>query len=170
MIVAETMQRKLTIISILFFSLILSGCQTTTTTTYYLGAKADVKEAITLSAGQVQQQQWKDPYVAIDYSYTYQGNQLNIDGLFSFSDSAKINYQTVRRLKLRIFLLNKDLRVVDYREVLQVLGYSLEDQDKINAEFILNDDVVAFTFGYEGLLRDDEGLSTTIWKLPKRNP
>jgi hypothetical protein len=62
------------------------------------------------------------------------------------------------------------MRVVDYREILRVLGYSLEDQDKINAEFVLNDDVVAFTFGYEGLLRDDEGLSTTIWKLPKRNP
>jgi len=164
------MQRKLTIISILFFSSILSGCQTTTTTTYYLGAKADVKEAITLSAGQVQHQQWKDPYVAIDYSYTYQNNQLNIDGIFSFSDGAKINYQTVRQLKLKLFLLNKNMRVVDYPEILRVLGYSLEDQDKINAEFVLNDDVVAFTFGYEGLLRDDEGLSTTIWKLPKRNP
>ena len=163
------MQRKLTIISILFFGLILSGCQTTTTTTYYLGAKADVKEAITLSSGQVQHQQWKDPYVAIDYSYTYQKNQLNIDGLFSFSDGAKINYQTVRQLKLKLFLLNKNMRVVDYREILRVLGYSLEDQDKINAEFVLNDDVVAFTFGYEGLLRDDEGLSSTIWKLPKRN-
>jgi hypothetical protein len=62
------------------------------------------------------------------------------------------------------------MRVVDYREILRVLGYSLEDQDKINAEFILNDDIVAFTFGYEGLLRDDEGLSTTIWRLPKRTP
>ena len=62
------------------------------------------------------------------------------------------------------------MRVVEYREVLQVLGYSLEDQDKFNAEFVLAENVVAFTFGYEGVLRDDEGLRTTIWKLPKRNP
>lgn len=167
---AETMNKKLAVILSLFFGLTLSGCQTTTTTTHYLGAKADIKEAITLSTGQMQQQRWQDPYVTIDYSYTRQGNQFNIDGLFSFSESAKINYQTMRRFKVKLFLLNKHMRVVEYREILRVLGYSVEDQDKINAEFILPEDVVAFTFGYEGVLRDDEGFSNTIWKLPKRNP
>ena len=162
------MKMKLAIISSLFLGLILSGCQTTATTTYYLGAKADIKETITLSTGQVQQQ-WKDVYVNIDYSYTHQGNKFNIDGLFSFSESVKINYQTVGRLKLKLFLLNKNMRVVDYREILQVLGYSLEDQDKINAEFILDENIVAFTFGYQGVLRDDEGASSTIWKLPRTN-
>lgn len=163
------MKLKLVIILSLFFGLILSGCQTTTSTTLYQGGQADVKEAITLSSGQVQQQRWQDIYVAINYSYTHQGDQFNIDGIFSFSESTQINYQSVSRLKLKLFLLNKEMRVVDYREVLQVLGYSLEDQDKFTAKFTLPEDVVAFTFGYEGVLRGDEGRSNTIWKLPKRN-
>jgi hypothetical protein len=166
----KIMKMKLAVISSLFLGLMLSGCQTTATTTYYLGAKADSKEAIYLSSGQEQQQRWQDIYVAIDYSYTRQGNQFNITGIFSFSDSAKINYQSVRRLKVKLFLLDKNMRVVDYREILQVLGYSLEDQDKINAKFVLDKNIVAFTFGYDGVLRGDEGFSNTIWKFPKRNP
>ncbi len=163
------MKKKLTIISILFFSLVLSGCQTAVTTTYYLGAKVDQKEVVKLSAKKVEQQHWQDLYTSIDYSYTHQGDQFNINGLFSFSDSAKINYQTVKRLKLKLFLLDQNMRVVEYRDVLQVLGHSLEDKDKFNAHFVLTENVVAFTFGYDGVLRDDEGLSHPIWKLPKRD-
>ena len=163
------MKRKLVVILSLFFGLILSGCQTTTTTTHYLGAKAEIKEVITLSTGSVQQQQWQDTYVTVDYSYTRQGNQFNIDGLFSFSQSTKMNYQTIGRFKLYLYLLDKNMRVVEYREILRVLGYNVEGKDKINAEFILPEGVVAFTFGYEGVLRSDEGFSNTIWKLPKRN-
>jgi hypothetical protein len=162
------MKLKLAIILSLFFALSLSGCQTTTSTTLYRGAKADPKGAITLSAEQPLQH-WQDTYVTIDYSYTRQGNQFNIDGTFAFSDGAKINYQFIRRLKLKLFLLDKEMRVVEYREVLRVLGYSLEDQDEFSAEFTLPENVVAFTFGYEGVLRDDEGFSNTIWNLPKRN-
>ncbi len=161
------MKRRLTILSILFFSFALFGCQTTATTTYYLGAKADAKEVINLSAEQTQQR-WQDVYVAIDYSYTRQGNQFDLDGLFSFSESAKINYQAVNRFKLYLYLLDKNMRVVEYREILRVLGYNIEDQDKFNAHFTLDEKVVAFTFGYDGMLREDEGLSHPIWKLPKR--
>ncbi len=163
------MKRKLTIISILLLGLILSGCQTAVTTTYYLGAKADPKEVINLSAEQVEQQRWQDLFVTVDYSYTYQGNQFNIDGLFSFSDSAQINFTTVRRFKLHLFLLDQDMRVIDYREVVRALGYSVENQETFNDTFVLAENVVAFTFGYEGVL-SDEGLSQAIFKLPRRNP
>ncbi len=161
------MKRRLTILSIVFFSFTLFGCQAAVSTTYYQGAKVDAKEVINLSAEQTQQR-WQDIYVAIDYSYTHQGNQFNLDGLFSFSDSAKINYQTVSRFKLNLFLLDENMQVIDYREVFRFLGNSLEDQDKFNAHFVLDDKVVAFTFGYDGMLRDDEGLRHPIWKLPKR--
>ena len=166
---AETMKRKLIIISILLLGLILSGCQTAVTTTYYLGAKAEPKEVITLSAEEVEKQRWQDLYATVDYSYTHQGDQFDINGLFSFSNSAKINFTTVRRFKLHLFLLDQNMRVVDYREIVRALGYSVEDQETFNNKFELAENVVAFTFGYEGVL-SDEGLSQTIFKLPRRNP
>ena len=162
------MKNLLWILLLFFLVPAFSGCQAAVSTTFYQGAKVAAKDVISLSSPQAQQQRWQDLYVAVDYSFTHQNNQFKIDGVFSFSDSAKINYQTVSRLKLKLFLLNKDMQVVDYRDVLQVLGYSLESPDKFKGSFVLTDDVVAFTFGYDGVLRDDEGLRHPIWKLPKR--
>ena len=103
------MKRKLSIISIFLFVLLVSGCLSTATTTYYLGAKADETGVVYLYEERAEQQQWQDLYVTVNYSFTRQGDQFNIDGLFSFSDSPKITYDTVYDVKLKFFLLDKDM-------------------------------------------------------------
>ncbi|MDX2494357.1 MAG: hypothetical protein QNK27_05300 [Desulfuromusa sp.] len=160
------MKNKLWLVSVFLFGLTLLGCQTTTT--YYQGAKADEEGVVTLSMGEVEKQHWQDLYVTVDYSSKREGNRLGIKGIVSFSESPKINFEIVRDVKFKLFLLDKDLRVVDYLDIARTLGSSLEDQLHFNKTIKLTDNIVAFTFGYEGSFIDDEWNSFSVWKLPKR--
>ena len=162
------MKRKLSIISVFLFALLVSGCLSTTTT-YYLGAKADETGVVYLHEEQVEQQRWQDLYVTVDYSFTRQGDQFNIDGLFSFSDSPKITYDTVYDAKLKFFLLDKDMLVVDYLDISRTLGRDIEANVEFNQDLVLAQNVVAFTFGYEGLFGDEEGYGYVFMRLPKRD-
>ncbi len=163
------MEKRLWLLLVFLFSLMLVGCQTTTT--HYLGAKADEADVVSLAAGQVEQQRWQDLYITVDYSYDRQGNRLDIDGALSFSDSTKINFSRVRDLKLKLFLLDKDMRVVDYLNIARTLSVSLDDETIFAKKLELKETVVALTFGYEGSFRDDDPESPSseqVWKLPKR--
>jgi hypothetical protein len=155
---------------IIFVGLILFGCQTTTT--YYQGAKADEEGVISLVMGQAEQQQWQDLYVTVDYNLHRSDDTLDIDGVLSFSDSPKINYTAVRDLKLKLFLLDQDERVVEYFDIARTLGNSLDDETIFARTVKITEGIVAMTFGYEGSFidNDPEGLSgQTVWKLPKRD-
>lgn len=164
------MQSRLWFLLIFLFSLMLVGCQTTTT--YYLGAKADEADVIRLAAGRVDQQRWQDLYVVVDYSYHQQGNRLDIDGVLSFSVSSKINFTRVWDMKLKLFFLDQDLRVVNYLDIARTLSTNLDDETRFSRTLQLKEGVEFFTFGYEGSFRDDDPESPSseqVWKLPKRN-
>lgn len=164
------MQNRLWFLLVFLFSLMLVGCQTTTT--HYLGAKADEADVVSLIAGQVEQQRWEDLYVTVDYSYDRQGNRLDIDGALSFSDSPKINFTQVRDMKLKLFFLDQDMRVVNYLDIARTLSTNLDDETRFARTLQLKEGVKSFTFGYEGSFRDDDPESPSseqVWKLPKRN-
>lgn len=154
---------------LVFVGLLLFGCQTTTT--YYQGAKADEEGVISLVAAQEGPQQWQDLYVTVDYSFHHQGKRFSIDGALSFSDHPKGMYTRVPDLKLKLFFLNKDMRVVDYLDIARTLSISLDDKTTFSKTLNIKDDVVSFTFGYDGEFIDDDPempSRITVWKLPKR--
>lgn len=147
--------------------LLLSGCHQSTT--WYLGAQADKTESVTLIRGEKEGQQWHDLYVVIDYSYKRDGDHFGIKGTLTFSASSKINYQRVRDLKLKLFFLDKNLRVVEYYNIARTLSTDLEQQLGFLQTLMLPKKAVAFTFGYEGMLVDEDLFASQIWNLPKRN-
>jgi len=164
------MKNKLRVISFLLLLPVFLGCQATTT--YYLGAKADSKGVVRLAVNQVENQRWQDLYVTVDYSFDQQGNQLNIDGALSFSNSPKALFTRVWDLKLKLFLLDKDMRVVHYLDIARTLSNSLDDKTTFSRTLSLQEGVESFTFGYEGSFVDDDPESPStdqVWKLPKRS-
>ncbi|MCK5914093.1 MAG: hypothetical protein KAG12_09455 [Desulfuromusa sp.] len=146
---------------------VFSGCQTTTT--HYLGTQADREGVVSLSVNKAENQHWEDFYATVDYSFVQQGNQLDFEGIFSFSFSPQINYERVRDFKLKLFLLDENRIVVDYLEVVRTLSDNLENQVSFNYDFDLAENVTVLTFGYEGLFVDDVGMPFRVWELPKRN-
>jgi hypothetical protein len=120
---------------------------------------------------QAGQHQWQDLYVTVDFDLQQSGDNLDIDGVLSFSDSPKINYTRVRDLKLKLFFLDQDMRVVDYFDIARTLSQNLDDETTFSHTMKLEEAVVAMTFGYEGSFVDNDpkGFSgQTVWKLPKR--
>ena len=163
------MKNKLTLL-VFLFGLTLVGCQTTTT--YYQGAKADEEGVVSLTPRQVEQQHWQDLYVAVDYSFSRLENRFDLDGVLSFSNSPKGNYTRVWDLKLKLFFLDKDLRVVEYLDIARTLSNGLDDKTTFSKTLQLQESVESFTFGYEGSFIDDDPESPStdkVWKLPKRN-
>ncbi|MCW8858757.1 MAG: hypothetical protein OQK97_03510 [Deltaproteobacteria bacterium] len=163
------MRQKLWTGFILLFGLLLLGCQPATTT-YYKGAKAFGMESVSLVTP-IDQQRWQDLYVTVDYSLSRSGDSLDIEGALSFSNNPKVMFTQVRDLKLKLFLLDKEMLVVGYRDIARTLSTDLEDETKFKKTLKLTDDVVAFTFGYEGSFVDNDpenSSSDIVWKLPKR--
>ena len=146
---------------------LLTGCQQTTTR--YLGALADKDGAIALTQGETKNQQWDDLYISVDYSYKREGDHLGLKGLLSFTFSSQTNYRWVRDLKLKVFFLDKNLRVVEYFDIARTLSSDIEQQLEFQQTFQLPAGVSAFTFGYEGLLADGRRFTSSIWNLPKHN-
>ena len=110
--------------------------------------------------------------MTVDYSYDRQGNRFDIDGALSFSNSSKINFNQVLDLKLKLFLLDKDMRVVDYLDIARTLNSNLDDKTTFAKTLELKETVVALAFGYEGSFRGDGpdgGSSQSVWKLPRTN-
>lgn len=163
-------KNKLVFVSIIML-VALFGCQPATLT-YYKGANAEDMDVVSLTASQKEVQNWQDLYVTVDYNLEKNGDQVDIDGVLTFSQSPKVNYTHVRDLKLKLFFLNKDLRVVDYLDVARTLSTDLEDETRFSKSIRVSPDVIALTFGYEGSFFDSDPeypSSDMVWKLPKRN-
>ncbi|MEA3544390.1 MAG: hypothetical protein U9R69_04110 [Thermodesulfobacteriota bacterium] len=163
------MKNNLLILLIILLGVVVSGCQTTTT--YYQGAKADGEGVVNLSARGTEPRHWQDLYIMVDYTLNQNGEQLEIEGALSFSDNPKALYTRVWDLKLKLFLLDQNMRVVSYRDIARTLSNSLDDKTKFTRTLQLRKDVVSYTFGYEGSFVDDDPESPStdhVWKLPKR--
>ncbi|MCK4503763.1 MAG: hypothetical protein KAU22_12075 [Desulfuromonadales bacterium] len=163
------MRNNLSILLLFLISMVMYGCQTTTT--YYQGAKADADGVVSLLAGKIEQQQWQDLNVTIDYNLSNNGDNLEIEGTLSFSASPKGNYNRVDDLKLKLFLLDRDMRVVTYKDIARVLSYNLDDKTAFTKTLQLRKGIVSYTFGYEGRFVDDDPESSSsarVWMLPKR--
>ncbi len=163
------MKNKLLILLIVSFIFGLLGCQTTTT--YYLGAQAEPDEVVSLSPWNAGPQHWQDLYVEVDYYLTFDGEQLDIEGTLSFSDSPQVNYTRVMDLKLKVFLLDKDLTVVSYRDIARTLSGQLEDETDFRGVLPFPNSAQFLTFGYDGSFEDNDPESPStdsIWKLPAR--
>lgn len=149
----------------------LFGCQPLPTT-YYRGASAVDMDVVSLLTGQHEKQRWQDLYITVDYTLEQTGEVVDIEGVLTLSQHPRGMYTHVPDLKLKLFFLDKDLRVINYLDVARTLSASLEDETRFKKTLQVDSQAVAFTFGYEGRLYDSDPerpSSDIIWKLPKRN-
>jgi hypothetical protein len=157
--------RTLPLCLFLLFLLVLSGCQTTTG--YYLGALAQ-EDAVTQIAPVLDsQQQWEEFYVTVDSNLTRQAGNYQMSGWLSFSLHPRMMYVRVASVELTLFLLDAYSRVVDYRRATHFMGLSPEDRVPFSVTVPMVDNAVAYTFGYQIVLVDDEGTSSSNWYFPR---
>lgn len=149
----------------ILFSLLLSGCQATTG--YYLGALADDEAVTAITPVLDDQQRWEDLYVTVDSRLTRQAGSFQMSGRLSFSEHSRVMYVRVAHVELILFLLDADNRVVEYRRATHYSGLRPDDRIPFAVTLPAVDQAVAYAFGYEIRLIDDEGNPSTNWFYPR---
>ena len=160
------MMTTIKVLSVVFFWFLLAACQSTSS--YYLGALADGEgEPLAVAAAYQQAHQWEDLYLLIDSALSADGGQKRLSGTVEFSLHSQGMYGRVRSLDLRVFLVDEEKRVVDYRPVMRFLGRSTRDQVPFSVVLPDTPGAVAYTFGYEATFSAIDDAVTT-WNLPGR--
>lgn len=144
--------------------LFVSGCQTTTG--FYLGALADEEAVTAITPVLDAQQRWEEFYVTVDSQLSRQAGNYQMTGWLSFSLHSQMMYVWVADVELTLFLLDADNRVVGYRRATHFMGLRPEDRIPFTVTLPLVDQAVAYTFGYQIRLIDDEGFSSASWFYP----
>lgn len=145
--------------------LLVSGCQTTTG--HYLGALADEEAVTAITPVLDAQQRWEEFYVTVDSQLSRQSGNYQMTGWLSFSLHSRMMYVRVADVELTLFLLDADNRVVGYRRATHFMALRPEDRIPFTVTLPLVDQAVAYTFGYQIRLIDDEGASSTNWYFPR---
>lgn len=151
----------------LLLGILLVGCQATNG--YYQGARADGDTVVALPDGAQSGQHWEDLYLQVDYSLKRVADRLTIEGTFSYTQSTTTIFQRVHDLKLKLYLLDDRQRVLAYRQVARSLGSSLDNEISFREVLELPDGAVGMTFGYEGIMVDEDKRGEMIWKVPDRS-
>lgn len=149
----------------LLLVLLVSGCQATTG--HYLGALADEDAVTEILPALGVQQHWEELYLTVDSELTRQAGTYQMSGWLSFSLHSRMMYARVADVELTLFLLDADNRVIDYCRVTYFKGLSTEDRVPFMVTLPLADAAVAYTFGYQITLIDDERTSSTNWYFPR---
>jgi len=161
--------RRLITLVIGVMSLVLCACQPTTK--YFLGASAAEMEPIVITKDLEKEQVWQDLYLTVTYQLSQTEDRLNIKGKMGFSESSKTNYSRVSDMKLKLFLLDGNLTVVDSMDIARTLSYGLDDETGFDRTLPLDRNVVAFAFGYDGYLVDSDPEYPSVdpvWKIPQK--
>jgi len=151
--------------SSIFLLAAMTGCQGTSG--YYLGAQADAARVVSLPAETSHGLVWQDLNLTIPYDLKVDSGSVTVSGKIGFSGNPQVVYQRVYDMKVKFYLLDKDNRVISYREVARVLNYGLEELTDFKAEVKRPENAVAYTFGYEGIFIDEDQMSYQVWNLPK---
>lgn len=145
--------------------LFLNGCQATTG--HYLGALADEETVTAITPVLDAQQRWEEFYVTVDSQLTRQAANYQMAGWLSFSQHSRMMYVRVADVELTLFLLDAENRVVNYRRVTHFKGLRPDDRIPFTVTLPMVDQAVAYIFGYQITLIDDEGASSTNWYFPR---
>ncbi len=157
--------RTLPLCLFFLFALFLNGCQTTTG--HYLGAVAEDDGITEITPALDTQQHWEEVYVTVDSRLQRLEDQYQMTGELSFSQHSRMMYVRVADVELTLFLLDADNLVMDYRQATHFKGLSTDDRIPFTVTLPLVDQAVAYTFGYQITLIDDEGASSTNWYYPR---
>ncbi len=135
---------------------------------HYLNAVADKSTVIPLPAMGASQSTWQDMYLTLDHRVTVSDKALSIQGKTKFSSHPQIMYARFQNLKVSVFLLDNNNRVVAYQQILHSGAGSVQDEDSFNLRLERPAGVVAYTYGYEvGFIEGEPDTGgALIWSMP----
>jgi hypothetical protein len=117
---------------------------------------------------------WENFDIRIDYQYKQDGNVFEISGAAALTPRYEMLYSRLNDLKVYLFLLDKDSRVLQSEMLGRSLTGQLNERLQFTRFYKLPPGTASITFGYDGVARgESEGRSimmmdgsTSFYLLP----
>jgi hypothetical protein len=141
----KTVSLSLVCLLTLFFS----GC--VETEMMFRGNKpSSSMNVVALQQGPPQAGTWQTYQVVVDYKYSQNAATLDISGQAALSASYQTNYASLNDLKIYLFFLDEDSRVL---ETINLASSKTSDVDEVltfSSEYAVPAESKAISFGYDG--------------------
>ncbi len=141
-----------------------SGC--TPVAQQFIGNRVTNAPVVSLQPGGPHADSWQTFDVIIDYQYHKSGDIFAISGTAQLTQRYEILYSRLRDLKVFLFLLDDDQRVLTTSMIARSLSVQLNDQMPFNQSFKLPPGATRISFGYEGLVTEGRMEFHSFYLLP----
>jgi hypothetical protein len=109
--------------------------------------------------------EWKTTDVTIDYKYFKKGNNFEISGQASLSQTNQMLYSIVQQMDSYIFFLDKNSRIIETANFIEEWTSGTQDIQNFSKSFKVPTGTTGFSFGYSGELKDVNS-TVSIYQLP----
>ena len=148
------MQLKIHVVVSLSLLFVMAGC--VPTAELYIGRAVTNAPIIKLEKDANVSGTWQTFDVTINYRYQADGDIIELAGQGELSQHYQLVYDGVRSLRVYLFLLDADGRVLETIEI-PAFMISTEDKFAFKNTFRINQSMRGFSFGYRGVATEMEG-------------
>lgn len=148
------MKMKILVVALLCLIFAVTGC--VPTSELYIGKPVTSAPIIEFQKAEITAGTWQTFDVTINYTYTVSGGLIEIAGQGELSQHYQMMYNSVRKMRVYLFLLDADAVILQTVEIPAFL-MSTEDKFTFNIPFKANESMKGFSFGYRGVASDMDG-------------
>lgn len=148
------MKLKILVFAVVCLFIVSTGC--VPTSELYIGKPVTSAPIIGFQNAANAAGTWQTFDMTINYTYTVSGGLIEIAGQGELSQHYQMMYNSVRTMRVYLFLLDADAVILQTVEIPAFL-MSTEDKFTFNIPFKANESMKGFSFGYRGVASDMDG-------------
>jgi len=134
----------------------------------YHGKTVSNAPVVALQEGSAITGRWETFDLVVNYQYAKKGDSLEFSAKAALSEHYKMTYDKLTEMRVFIFFLDKDSRVLETASFADTWSSNTRDTQDISQSYVTPPGTSEFSFGYSGQVRD--GKSTdNFYKLPLGN-
>jgi hypothetical protein len=170
-----TTRLKMTCLALCSLLFLCTGC--VATSSHFVGnTTSPAQPIIALQPGGPHADSWQNFDITIDYQYKQDSDIFEISGVAALTPRYEMLYARLRDLKVYLFFLDKDSRVLQSEMLDRSLTVQLNERLQFTRFYKVPPGTASITFGYDGVVRgENEGRAgmmmentTSFYLLPLR--
>ncbi len=159
---------KITCLGLFSLLILCSGC--VAPASHFVGnTTSPAQPIIALQTGGPHADSWENFDIKIDYQYKQNGDVFEISGVAALTPRYEMLYARLTDLKVYLFLLDKDSRVLQTELLGRSLTGQLDERLQFTRLYKAPPGTVSITFGYDGLAQGMRDGTTSLYLLPLGN-
>ena len=147
-------------------AIVASGC--VETSMMFQGNLVEPVRVVALQEGGPHSGSWKTFDLVIDYKYFRNDNILEISGQINMSEHYQMNYNSLSKLFVYLFLIDSRSRVLSSDSLVKAVTGDLDENLTFSRSYNVPAGTVGISFGYNGSVREFREIND-FYQLPLRH-